>query len=181
VRGGKSREGDGVQKWWLESLKALLLAGAMFLMLRAFVVEAYWIPSWSMEPTLEVGDRVLTAKFYYRFWEPRSGDVVIFDPPEGVSETRTPFVKRIIAVEGNLIEVRGGKVFLNGRPLEEPYLADLPRYELPRRQVPSGHLFVLGDNRNRSHDGHVWGFLPKENLQAKVLLRFWPLWRVGLL
>ncbi len=166
---------------WLETLKVALLAAVLFVTLRAFVVEAFWIPSWSMEPTLEVGDRVLTAKFYYRFWEPRPGDVVIFDPPEGVSETRTQFVKRIVAVEGDTLEVRGGMVFRNGHPLVEPYLTEQPRYELPRQEIPSGHLFVLGDNRNRSLDGHVWGFLPKQNLQAKVVLRFWPPWRAGLL
>ena len=153
--------------------------------MRAAVVEAYHVPTGSMRPTIHEGDRILGSKFHYRFWEPRTGDVVVFRAPEAVrrlsSHDADRLVKRVIATDGDFVEVSRGVVRVNGRILDEPYVAAPPDYELPRFRVPAGHVFVLGDNRNNSLDGHVWGFLAEEDLLARAFVRYWPPGRMGAL
>lgn len=163
---------------WVKSIGlALLLA----LGIRTAVVEAFVIPSGSMEPTLQVGDRLLGNKFWYWFTSPHRRDIVIFSPPESAHLAAGALIKRVIAVEGDVVEVRDGQVFVNGTPSVEPYLKERPQYTLPPTPVPSGMLFVLGDNRNASYDSHAWGFVPLGNLKAKAFVRYWPLDRIGVL
>jgi signal peptidase I len=181
--GGACRMRDRVKAELGEWGKTLLLTALLSLGLRIAVVEAFVVPTPSMVPTIEVGDRLLGSKFHYWLWEPKSGDVVVFRPPEEAQrpgEPRVPrFVKRVIAVGGDIVEVRGGKVFVNGEALHEPYLASRPSYRYGPVVVPEDQIFVLGDNRNGSHDSHVWGFVPQHALIAHVFARFWPLQRIG--
>ena len=165
---------------WLRT--ALLVVIASFAM-RAVVVEAFVVPSGSMKPTIREGDHLLGSKFHSRFWAPRRGDVVVFRPPEaaqrlGSADARR-FVKRVIAVAGDEVEIREGVVRVNGEPLQEPYIAEAPVYTFPATVVPPGNVFVLGDNRNESLDSHRWGFLPEEDLIAHVFARYWPPERIG--
>jgi signal peptidase I len=163
---------------WVKSIGlALLLA----LGIRTAVVEAFVIPSGSMEPTLQIGDRVLGNKFWFWFAEPHRQDIVIFAPPPNAHLAAGALIKRVIAVEGEMVEVRDGRVMVNGRPVAEPYVKEQPFYFLPATPVPRGMLFVLGDNRNASYDSHAWGFVPRSHLKAKAFARYWPLNRVGLL
>jgi signal peptidase I len=171
---------------WAEArdwARSLFLTGVVFLALRAAVVEAFVVPTGSMRPTIREGDRLLGSKFHYWFWQPERGDVVVFRPPDEVrrlSDSDTGrYVKRVIAVEGDVIEVRQGELFVNGARRDEPYIAQAPQYRIPPTVVPSGQLFVLGDNRNESLDSHVWGFLPEEALIAHVFVRYWPPSRIG--
>jgi signal peptidase I len=166
-----------------EWAKTLALTVGIALGLRAVVVEAFVVPSGSMRPTIVEGDHLLGTKFHYWFWAPRRGDVVVFRPPaeaQRLAGTVAPrYVKRVIAVEGDEVEIRRGQVRVNGEPLAEPYVAEPPAYVVRRMVVPPGHVFVLGDNRNESLDSHRWGFLSEESLIAHVFVRYWPIDRIG--
>jgi signal peptidase I len=146
----------------------------VFGVVRPFVLEAFRIPSESMVPTLEVGDRVLANKFIYRLTEPERGDVVVF---ESVGEgDDQKLIKRVVGVVGDEIEVRNGTLLVNGEEQEEPYLNEnLPftgSYE--PTEVPEEHVFVMGDNRGNSADSRVFGPLPVENIEGEAFMRFWP-------
>src|SRR5690606_32826906 len=122
------------------------------LVIEALLVQAFWIPSPSMEPTLNVGNRVLVNKLSYRFHDVHRGDVIVFERPPGTSrggeDEIRDLIKRVIAVEGDVIEERNQLVYVNGERLDEPYLEPgTPTENLPRQTVPEGHVFVMGDNR----------------------------------
>jgi signal peptidase I len=176
---------DVRREWWdvREWFKTALLVVAAALAMRAVVVEAFVVPSGSMRPTIVEGDHLLGSKFHYRVFEPHRGDVVVFRPPlsaKNLGQSDAPrYVKRVIAVAGDEIQVVDGRVRVNGDPIDEPYIAEPPGYLFPRTIVPEGHVFVLGDNRNESLDSHRWGFLPREALIAHVFARYWPPQRMG--
>jgi signal peptidase I len=165
----------------LEWVKSIALAVLLALGIRTAVVEAFVIPSGSMEPTLQIGDRLLGTKFWYWFAKPQREEIVIFSPPANAHLSAGALIKRVIAVEGDVVEVHDGQVFVNGKSVVENYIKERPDYFLPPTVVPKGMLFVLGDNRNSSYDSHAWGFVPEGNLKAKAFLRYWPLGRIGLL
>jgi signal peptidase I len=163
-----------------ELVLTLLVAFVLvFGFVRPFVVEAYRIPTESMVPTLEVGDRILANKFIYHFTEPERGDIVVFDSVD--KEDDQTLVKRVVGVAGDEIQVEGGVLFVNGEAQDEPYL----NQELPFRgsygpmEVPEGHIFVMGDNRGNSADSRVFGPLPLENLKGEAFVRFWPVSKIG--
>ncbi|MBD2020698.1 signal peptidase I [Leptolyngbya sp. FACHB-36] len=168
--------------WW-ENAQILVVALILALLIRAFVAEPRYIPSDSMFPTLQVGDRLVVEKVSYRLHPPEFGDIVVFDPPlqlqtQGYAKDQA-FIKRIIGTPGQRIQVRDGAVYVNDRPLKEPYIADDPAYAWGPAVVPNNEYFVMGDNRNNSNDSHVWGFLPQENIIGRAWFRFWTLKRVG--
>jgi len=179
--GGKSMKQRVISET-IEWVKSIVVALVLALILKATVVQAYVIPTPSMVPTVQPGDRIFGLRFVYWFRDPKVGDIIAFKPPPAATtERRTPsFLKRVIATEGDVIEVHDGKVYLNGKSLVEPYIAEPPMYEMPAERVPKGMLFVLGDNRNNSFDSHRWQFLPRRNVQAKAVFRFWPPRRIGL-
>lgn len=143
-----------------------------------YVVETRYIPSLSMFPTLEEGDRLVTEKITYRFVHPpERGDMIIFYPPPEVvpeRDTSTTFIKRIVALEGDAVEVKRGKLYLNGNQVDEDYVAEPIMYRTARTIVPPGCVWVLGDNRNASLDSHAWGPLPMERIVARVVFEYWP-------
>jgi signal peptidase I len=161
-------------------VKTILLAIILALFVRTTIVGAYFVPTGSMKPTIGIGDRLLGVKFLYWFAEPEQGDIVVFEPPPSAHSDVPRYVKRVVAVEGDIVEVNHGMLYVNGESVDEPY-ASSPMYRMQPTQVPEESLFVLGDNRNNSADGHVWGFLPKKNVEAKIVFRFWPLTRAGTL
>jgi signal peptidase I len=150
----------------------------VFGFVRPFVLEAFRIPSESMVPTLEVGDRVFVNKFIYRFTEPERGDVVVFESVNGGEED---LIKRVVGVAGDEVEVRNGTLLVNGEDREEPYLnRNLPFNDsYGPTEVPEGHVFVMGDNRANSADSRVFGPLPIENIEGEAFVRFWPPLRIG--
>ena len=163
----------------LEYLVILLVSFALvFGFVRPFVMEAFWIPSGSMIPTLEIGDRVLVNKFIYRFTDPKRGDIIVF---ESVDNSNEDLIKRVVGLPGDKIAVRGGKLFVNGEPQKEPYTnKKLPdRSFFAQTTVPKNHVFVMGDNRGNSADSRVFGPLPEKNIEGEAFLRFWPPDRIG--
>jgi signal peptidase I len=161
-------------------IQFLVILALVFGFVRPFVMEAFWIPSGSMIPTLEIGDRVFVNKFIYRFTEPERGDIIVF---ESVDNGEVDLIKRVVGVPGDEIAVRGGKLFVNGEPQKEPYTnKKLPdRSSFAKTTVPKDHVFVMGDNRANSADSRVFGALPEKNIEGEAFLRFWPPDRIGLL
>ena len=125
----------------------------------------------SMEPTLHNYQYLLVNKVSYLVGEPQRGDIVAFRFP---GDPRLHLIKRVVALPGEEVEIRGGVVYVNGRALAEPYLLTKPAYSYPKKKVPEGGYFVLGDNRNNSHDSHVWDWLPREYLIGKAWVSYWP-------
>ncbi|MBE7379936.1 MAG: signal peptidase I [Leptolyngbya sp. SIO1E4] len=166
----------------IEGLQTLGLSIVLALGIRTFVAEARYIPSGSMEPTLEINDRLVVEKVSYHFNPPERGDIVVFWPPESLfpeDKRRDAFIKRVIGLPNDTVEVSDGTVFVNGEPLQEDYIKAPPDYIWGPKQVPDSSYLVLGDNRNSSYDSHSWGFVPEENIIGKAVVRFWPPSRVG--
>lgn len=161
--------------WPIWVLAGVVLCGVL---LRLFVLQPYIIPSSSMEPTLKPEDRILVNRWAYRFGAPTRGDVVVFAYPK--DPTRT-FVKRVVAVEGENVELKGNQVYVNGQLIQEPYLkpGDYPPFE--PETVPQENIFVLGDNRKESGDSREWGVLPRNYIIGKAWLIYRPLDRFKLL
>jgi signal peptidase I len=169
------KSGGGVLEFLIILLVSFVL---VFGFVRPFVVEAFWIPSASMVPTLKYGDRVLVNKFIYRFTEPQRGDIIVFKSVEGDGQD---LIKRVVGVPGDEIAVRGGKLFVNGEPQKEPYV----NKKYPDRSfyapttVPKDHVFAMGDNRANSQDSRIFGPVPEKNIEGEAFLRFWPPDRIG--
>lgn len=166
---------------WVEGFKTLTLSAVLALGIRTFIAEARYIPSESMLPTLEVNDRLIVEKITYYFTAPERGDVVVFGPTAALQEQqfRDAFIKRVIGLPGDIVEVREGSVFVNDEPLPESYIFEPPDYEYGPEVVPEDSYLVLGDNRNNSYDSHYWGFVPRDRIIGKAVVRFWPPTRIG--
>lgn len=167
-------------EWW-EAAKTAVSGLAIAAGFHIFVAEVCYIPSESMTPTLQVGDRIIVEKLSYRLRSPQRGDIVVFSAtPELRSQNlKDDLVKRIIGLPGDTIVIQAGKVFLNGKRIAEPYLQEPPNYSYGSATVPQNQYFVLGDNRSHSYDSHLWGFLPKQNLIGHATVRFYPLSRLS--
>ena len=166
---------------WLEGLKTIGLSAILAIGIRQFVAEARYIPSGSMLPTLQINDRLIIDKVSYHFGNPQRGDIVVFNPTKALEQQNfhDAFIKRVIGLPGEKVEVKGGQVYINDQPLRENYLQEAPTYQLEPVVVPPDQYLVLGDNRNNSYDSHYWGFVPKDKIIGRAIVRFWPLNRVG--
>lgn len=163
-----------------ETLEVIIPAIVIFLLVRTFLFEVRIVPSGSMNPTIMENDRFIAEKITLRFREPRRGDILVFKPPANAQFT-TDYVKRVIGLPGETVEVRGGDVYINGTPLDEPYVPAEYRAnsDFPPITVPPESLFMMGDNRNMSEDSRFWGFLPYRNIRERAVFRIWPLGRFG--
>ena len=166
--------------WWRETIETVLWALVLALILRTFIIQAFWIPSGSMIPTLEPGDRVLVLKFWYSLprMEPKRGQIAVFKYPV---DPRRDFVKRIIGLPGDTVEIKQGIVFVNGNEIIEPYVKNPDSYYMDPLVVPDRSYFCLGDNRPNSQDGRFWGFVPRNFFRGPAVFRYWPLSRIGLI
>jgi len=151
-------------------LAIVLIAIGVFFLSRATVQSSVVLGS-SMEPSFEDGQRLMVNKAVYHFRDPQRGEVIIFQPP---SESRHDFIKRLIALPGDTIEIKEGTVYLNGQTIDETYIKEYPTYTMEMKEIPEGEYFVLGDNRNHSNDSHSWGTVPRENIIGKVWLSIRP-------
>lgn len=173
-----------------EYLEAIITALLIALLIRAYVVQAFKIPSGSMIPTLLVGDHLLVNKFIYGIKlpftdkrvlvirKPQQGDIIVFKYPEDPSRD---FIKRVIAVEGDVVEEKNKIVYVNGQPLSEPYIQHTDRNRNPFEPrdnfgpyiVPKNKLFVMGDNRDQSYDSRYWGYVDLKDVKGKALIIYW--------
>lgn len=164
-----------LKTWFRDSIFAL--AVAVFIVM--FVVQPVKVEGTSMQPRLVDQERIFVNRFIYRFSEIHRGDVVVFWYPR---DTAKSFIKRVIGLPGDLVEIRRGQVLVNGARIDEPYLR--PEYRdresFGRVIVPPGHYFVLGDHRNSSNDSRNWGFVPRELIYGKAIFSYWPVSRIGL-
>ncbi|MHB1605020.1 MAG: signal peptidase I [Leptospirales bacterium] len=173
-----------------ELAEGLVTAVVVALLLKAFIIQAFRIPSGSMIPTLDVGDQILVYKLSYglrspfgdhywiRFHGPARGDVVVFRYPKDESKD---FIKRVVGVPGDHVSVRKKVVYVNGRPQKEPYIQYIQPFEtdqpgrdnMPEVVVPPGKYFVMGDNRDDSYDSRFWGFVKRNKILGKAVIVYW--------
>jgi signal peptidase I len=174
-RRAKSRN-RALAEWVL----AIGLAVVAAFVIKTFLVQAFVIPSGSMQHTLEINDRVLVSKFAYRISDVKRGDVIVFKNPQRLSGEPAQLIKRVAAMEGDVIESVDGKLQVNDVVVDEPYLAPgTVTRDLPRQTVPAGQLFVLGDNRSNSKDSRFIGTIATDTVIGKAFFRIWPLSRLG--
>ena len=168
-------------EFWFESFKTIGLGLFLALGIRTFIAEARYIPSGSMLPTLQINDRLIIDKISYDFSNPKRGDIVVFNPTKTLERENfhEAFIKRVIGLPGEKVEVKNSKVYVNNIPLKENYLEAPPNYKWGSIVVPQDSYLVLGDNRNNSYDSHYWGFVPRQNIIGKAMFRFWPFNRLG--
>ena len=177
-------------------VETIVLTIVIFLLVQS-VVKNFRVEGSSMEPTLHDGEFLLVDKAVYWsvgsavvqrvapngvgqeiggrqfiFHPPQRGDIIVFRFPDDPSRD---FIKRVIGVPGDTVAVKDGTVYVNGRPMQEPYIMQPPQYTMPAERVPDGEYFVLGDNRNNSSDSHVWGLVPYGNIIGQAWVSYWPL------
>ena len=161
--------GEEIKDWIVSIAIAVVLA----FFIRYFIVELYLVDGPSMRPTLQSAERLVVNKFIYRFRPPERGEILVFRYPRDPSRD---FIKRVIAVPGDTIEIRDGRVYVNAALLNEPYILSKTRGNYPLATVPDEHIFVMGDNRNNSEDSRFAdvGFVPFDLIKGKAMLVFWP-------
>ena len=166
---------------WTEALKTIALSAVLAFGIRSFVAEARYIPSGSMLPTLQINDRLIIDKISYNFRNPDRGDIIVFSPTDALKQQKfkDAFIKRLIGLPGDKVEVKDGKVYVNNQLLKENYIEEKPNYNFGPVKVPPNQFLVLGDNRNNSYDSHYWGFVPRDRIIGRAVVRFWPPNRVG--
>ena len=199
MRNPVDRLTEGMPRPWrviIDWLVTIVGAIAIVLAIKAWVVNPYRIPSSSMEPTLHCAvpgdgcearfsDRVLANRFIYHFTNPTRGDVIVFNtPPKAARECGAggTFVKRLIALPGETWWLQNGVVYIDGKPLSEPYIQEARRGTdtEPHRTVPPGDYVFLGDNRTHSCDSRQWGPVPRKNIIGKVFAVYWPPNRISI-
>jgi signal peptidase I len=199
------RSGRGNQA--LEFVTIIVVALGLALLIQAFLVKPFRIPSESMEPTLDIGQRVLVNRLSNHFGNPSRGDIVVFKPPAGADQntcgvpsepddghpcqqatpqkSKSNFIKRVVAVPGDRIKVLAGRVYIGGKEQKEPYIrpdASCPICNLPKEiTIPPGHFFMMGDNRGQSADSREWGPVPKKWIIGNAFFTYWPPGRIGTL
>lgn len=170
------------REFFKEIFSIVIIAFILAMLLRTFVVEARVIPTGSMIPTIVENDRVLVCKFNYLFKGVTRGDIIVFKPPEELHQ-QNDFIKRVIALPGDKVQMKNQKVYINDKALKEPYIKEPVDYEWGPEVVPAGKILVLGDNRNNSLDSHKWSvpWLDQKSVKGKAFATYWPLGHMKLL
>lgn len=198
-----TREEEAAGRGWLGSLGAVIGALALALVIQWVLVKPYRIPTPSMVPTLQVGERVLVDRLTNRFGDPQLGEIIVFTPPAGADDPERPcgterapgtaclqerdgrasttYIKRVIGLPGDRLEVRDGHVWRNGKALREPYAEPCSDEvcNIEPFEVPAGRYFMMGDNRGDSSDSRYWGPVPRDYVIGQAFATYWPLKRIG--
>lgn len=185
---------------FLMELPGLLLAALVVaILIKTFIIQPFYIPSGSMVPTLEINDRVMVSKLSFRFGEVERGDVVVFETgpdvelsaPDAVvravldalgigTEGREDLIKRVVAIGGDTVEIRGNQMIINQEPLVEPYLnGGVQMSDMAERLIAADEVWVMGDNRNESSDSRVFGPVDVDDVVGRAVIRIWPVDRLG--
>lgn len=173
-------KGASKQKGWLrETSETIVIAFILAMIIRTFIIQVFWIPSSSMEPTLDIKDRVVANKFIYWFHPPQRGDVIVF---KSLEEKPRDFIKRIIGLPGDELELREGLIYINGQKLDESkHPVNYDTMNFGPIKIPSSEYFMMGDNRPQSADSRYWGPLPKKNIKGQAFIIIWPFRHFGLI
>ena len=153
----------------IDIVETIVIALLLFLVINTISARIR-VDGRSMEPTLKSGQFVLVNKLAYKIGSPQYGDIIVFHYPRNPDQE---YIKRVIGLPGDLVEIKAGQVFVNDQLIDEPYILNEPTYQ-DRVRVPVNALFVLGDNRNNSSDSHTWGAVPLESVVGKAILIYWP-------
>ena len=178
-----AKQKQGIKNVIRETIITIVLAVVLFLGIN-IALQNSEIISGSMQPTLGIGERVLVYKLSYKFGhDPQRGDIIVFRPPEQV-HSDTDYIKRIIGMPGDIVEIKDGAVMIHKDDgstitLDEPYIAAPPNINYISEIIPEGHYFVMGDNRNSSSDSRYWGTVPRENIVGRAFWAFWPIKKFG--
>ena len=165
-----------------ETIDSIVYAGVAALFLIHFVVRSFYIPSESMVSTLLVNDYILVNELQYKFAKPHRGEIAVFHPPkETYTGDKNDLIKRVVGIEEDVLEVKDGVLWRNGEKVDEPWLREPIEGYYPPHRVKKGHVFMMGDNRNNSHDSRFFGEVPLQNFVGRAELIFWPPQRIGLL
>ncbi len=184
------------ESWWVEAIKTVGLSLFLAFGIRTFVAEARFIPSGSMEPTLQIDDRLIVDKVSYRFRDPGRGDIIVFNPTPVLQDQgfQDAFIKRVIGLPGDQVSLENGEVYVNTQRLQEGYVANndettveacgaeqtnIRPYLEGTVTIPEDQYLVLGDNRHNSYDGRCWGLVSRDKVVGRAVFRFWPMNRVG--
>lgn len=167
-------------KEWVEPI---VIAVILALIVRAFVVQAFKIPTGSMKPTLNENNRIFVNKYIYRFKDPQRGDIVVFKYPE---DLKKDFIKRLIATGGETVEIKDGNIFIDGKQADNPIINSIYYYNRgeyggvgQKITVPKDSFYMLGDNSGSSRDSRYWGFVPRKYIIGKAIFRYWPPKAIG--
>lgn len=163
-----------------EGLITIGIALILSIFLQSFIIEARIIPTGSMLPTIQLNQRILVNKLIYKLRQPQRGEIIVFSPPIETNDNKD-YIKRVIGLPGDKIEIKNGILYLNDTQLDEDYINEKPGYDFGPIFVPQNSLFVLGDNRNKSFDSHAWNsWLTMDRVKGKAFFTYWPFTRLGL-
>ena len=165
------------KSWWRQLLNTLLPAITLVLTINLFLAQPRIVHGQSMEPSLHESQRVIIDLLSYRFRPPRRGEIIVLRISPKAKQP--PLIKRVIGLPGELVAIHDGAVYINGHPLQEPYLAQNTPGQMPSRRVPPGHVFVLGDNRAHSNDSRYFGMVPMSQIIGRAWLCYWPPSAIG--
>ncbi|OGC24085.1 signal peptidase I [candidate division WOR-1 bacterium RIFOXYB2_FULL_42_35] len=170
-----------LKHWLFDWTETVVVAFILALIIRAFFLQVFWIPSSSMEPTLDIKDRIVVNKVAYHFRQPKRQEIIVFRQvaPEGTP--KRDLIKRLMGLPGETLIIKDGIVFVNDKEIKETHAMNSDYADFGPVIIPDDSYFVLGDNRPASADSRYWGFLPKKNLIGPAFLRLWPLNKLGLL
>ncbi len=170
-----------MKKSIIRNAECFISAFILAIIVLTFIGRAFKIPSSSMSPTLQNRDRIFVNRFTYRFSKPQRGDIVVFIYP---GDKKRDFIKRVIGLPGETVEIRDQRIFIDGEPIDNPSAIstniywNIGPYGQGEIEVPENAYFVLGDNSRNSQDSRYWGFVPYENLRGKAFLIYWPIRRI---
>lgn len=180
---GKAKKKSSRKKQGYEWLILVAASLAVALVVRGFLIQAFYIPSESMVPTLVKNDRVLVNKLSYKLHDVHRGDIVVFKAPEGAATAQVKdLIKRVVGLPGETIEGRNGSIFIDGKPLDEPYLPpDVRSRDFPPEKISPNKIYVLGDNRQDSRDSTFFHAIDEDAIVGRAFVKIWPLNDLGLL
>lgn len=169
------------KNWFFDWFETIAVAFVFALIIRAFFLQVFWIPSGSMEPTLDIHDRIVVNKVVFHFREPKREEIVVFRQVNSGARDKKDLIKRTMGLPGEKFEMKNGVVYINNKEIAETHPMNKDLFDFGPVNIPEDYFLVLGDNRPASADSRYWGFLPKENLIGPAFIRIWPLTKFGLL